>query len=83
MWNCYPTIISSTNKNSESTKAHSVHLQLIRTGGQGRSQLPGLHEQGEVPGDDLGTHAHRLVTGVAGEEARSGQVRSAHNQTGS
>jgi hypothetical protein len=33
-------------------------------GGGGRSDLPGPHEQGEVPGDNLATDTDGLVTGV-------------------
>ena len=34
-------------------------------GGEGWGQLPGLHQQGEVPGDDLSADADRLVPRVA------------------
>ncbi len=36
-------------------------------GGQRRPQLPGGHEQGEVPGDDLADHTDRLAQGVGVE----------------
>lgn len=34
------------------------------TGGQGRADLPGKHEQGEVPGDDLAADTDGLVAGI-------------------
>ncbi len=34
-------------------------------GGQRRSQLPRLHQQREIPGNDLPDHADRLVPRVA------------------
>ena len=38
-----------------------------KAGGEGGTQLPGLHEEGEVPGDDLAADPDRLVSGVAQE----------------
>ncbi|MNR04149.1 hypothetical protein D3C85_1200840 [compost metagenome] len=37
------------------------------TGGQGRRDLPGRHQQRVVPGDDLSRYANRLVTDAAPE----------------
>lgn len=34
------------------------------TGGQGRADLPGKHEQGKVPGDDLAADTNGLVAGI-------------------
>ena len=39
-------------------------------GSQRRSQLPGLHQQREIPGNDLPDHAHRLEPRVAEVVAR-------------
>lgn len=36
---------------------------------EGRCDLPGPHEQGEVPGHNGTDHTHRLVQGVAEEVA--------------
>ncbi len=40
-----------------------------RTTGQGRTELPSLHEEREVPGDNLATDAHGLVPGVGEQVA--------------
>ena len=39
-------------------------------GGQRRGPLPGDHQHGEVPGNDLPGHPHRLAAGVAEKVAR-------------
>jgi len=40
--------------------------------GQGRSKLPGLHQQWEIPGNNLATNAHGFMTGVSEEVAING-----------
>ncbi len=43
-------------------------------GGQGRAELPGRHQEREVPRDDLAHHADRLGAGIGHVLSRRGQV---------
>jgi hypothetical protein len=49
---------------SKFKSAQEGPVSFILTSGQCGCQLPGLHEQGKVPRDDLAADSDRLVSGV-------------------